>query len=107
MAKFEVDGVNYELVQSPTFGEARAIEKVTGTPFGAIDMSRLSIDTVQALVWNSMHRVNPDITFDDVDDIDTAILAGLFEALEEENEEADPTEAAAVVEEPPTSDPSA
>lgn len=92
MAKFEVDGVNYELVQSPTFGEARSIEKVTGTPFGAVDMSRLSIDTVQALVWISMRRVNADVTFDDVDNVDTAILAELFEAIEEEAEdEADPT----------------
>ena len=92
MAKFEVDGVNYEFVQSPRFGEARAIEKVTGTPFGAVDLARLSIDTVQALLWISMRRVNPEITFDELDDIDTAILADLFEAVEEEGE-ADPTSA--------------
>ena len=92
MAKFEVDGVNYEFVQSPTFGEARAIEKVTGTPFGAVDMARLSIDTVQALLWISMRRVNPDAAFEDIDGVDTKVLAGLFEEVEEEAE-ADPTSA--------------
>ena len=92
MAKFEVDGVNYEFVQSPTFGEARAIEKVTGTPFGAVDMARLSIDTLQALLWISMRRVNPDAAFEDIDGVDTKVLAGLFEEVEVEAE-ADPTSA--------------
>jgi hypothetical protein len=88
MSKFEVDGVNYEFVQSPTFGEARAIEKVTGIPFASMaDPSKQSVDLMQALVWVSMRRVNPEITFDDLDDLDMGVLAGLQEEVEP-----DPTE---------------
>ena len=91
MSKFEVDGVNYEFVQSPTFGEARSIEKVTGIPFASMtDPSKQSIDLMQALVWVSMRRVDPEITFDDLDDLDMGILAGL---QEDQEAEADPTPA--------------
>lgn len=91
MSKFEVDGVNYEFVQSPTFGEARAIEKVTGIPFSSMaDPSKQSVDLMQALVWISMRRVDPEITFDDLDDLDMGILSGLAEV-----EPPDPTQAEA------------
>jgi len=85
--KFEVDGTAYEFVESPTFGEARAIEKVTGVPFSAMaDPKNQTVDFMAALVWVSMRRVNPDVTFDDIDDIDMAVLAAL-----QAPEPADPT----------------
>jgi hypothetical protein len=76
--KFEVDGTEYVFVQSPTFGEARAIEKVTGVAFAEMaDVKNQSVDFMQALLWVSMRRVNPEMTFDDLDDIDMGVLAGL------------------------------
>jgi hypothetical protein len=101
MPKFEVDGVNYEFVQSPTFGEARAIEKVAGIKFAEMaDPTKQSVDLMQALVWVSMRRENPDITFDDLDDLDMGILSGLQEEVEAQ---ADPTEPGDAAGEPTTS----
>lgn len=88
MAKFEVDGVEYELVDSPTFGEAKAIEKVTGRPFSTMSDENQPIDVMQAFVWISMRRSNPDITFDDLDDLDMSVLAGLQEQQGEQEEPA-------------------
>lgn len=100
MAKFTVDDVEYEFVQSPTFGEARAIEKVAGVAFAAMgDPSKQSVDFMQALVWISMRRVDPDITFDDLDDIDMGVLGSIQEATAAP---ADPTEADVEVVETPT-----
>lgn len=91
MTKFVVDDVEYEFVQSPTFGEARAIEKVAGVSFADMaDPSKQSVDFMQALVWVSMRRVNPEITFDDLDDIDMGVLADL---TQQQEEPADPTPA--------------
>ena len=88
MAKFEIEGVNYEFVQSPTFGEGRAIENVTGVPFASLaDPSKQSVCMLQALVWISMRRVNPEIAFQDLDDIDMGVLADIQDA----EPEADPT----------------
>lgn len=78
--KFEVNGTEYEFVQSPTFGEARAIEKVTGQPFASFgDQKSPTVDFMQALVWISMKRVDPEVTFDDLDDLDMGLLASLQE----------------------------
>jgi hypothetical protein len=78
--KFEVDGTEYTFVESPTFGEARAIEKVTGVSFA--DMGKPTVDTIQAQLWISMRRVDPAVTFDDLDDIDMAVLSGLVEGVQ-------------------------
>jgi hypothetical protein len=78
--KFEVDGTEYTFVESPTFGEARAMEKVSGVSF--TDMAKVTVDTIQAQLWISMRRVNPDIAFDDLDDLDMAVLSGLIEGVQ-------------------------
>jgi len=79
MSTFTVEGVEYTLVQSPTFGEARAIEKVTGKSFAAISTNPelQTMDFTQALVWVSMKRVEPTLTFSDLDDLDIEILASI------------------------------
>jgi hypothetical protein len=71
--KFTIDGTTYEMAQSKvTFAEARAVEKVTGHTFQAINTSpdlRNSTDVVQAMIWISMKRAEPTLTFSDLDDI--------------------------------------
>lgn len=82
MAKFVVDGVEYEVVmENITFAEARAIEKVTGTSFSAVmaNPSLQTIDFAQALAWVSMKRVNPTLTFSDLDDMEMAAVAPVDE----------------------------
>jgi hypothetical protein len=67
-------GVTYELVQSKvTFAEARAIERVTGHTFTEITNNpelRDSTDVIQAMIWISMKRDEPTLTFSDLDDIE-------------------------------------
>jgi hypothetical protein len=52
---------------------------VSGVPF--TEMGKPTVDTIQAQLWISMKRVNPDIAFDDLDDIDMAVLSGLIDAV--------------------------
>ena len=80
MAKFEVDGVEYTLVDSPTFGEAKAIEKASGCVFAAMDGKNQPIAFMQALVWISMKRVKPEIRFEDLDDLDMGVLGDVQQA---------------------------
>lgn len=72
--KFTIDGTTYEMAQSKiTFAEARAVERVTGHTFQAINTDpdlRNSTDVVQAMIWISMKRANPTLTFSDLDDIE-------------------------------------
>jgi hypothetical protein len=93
--KFTIDGTTYEMAQSKiTFAEARAVEKVTGHTFQAINTDlnlRNSTDVVQAMIWISMKRSNPTLTFSDLDDIE---IDGIeWEDDSEDAAEADPTEA--------------
>lgn len=94
--KFTIDGTAYEMVRSKvTFAEARAIEKVTGHTFQAISSDpeiANSTDVVQAMIWVSMKRVEPTLTFSDLDDI--AIDGIEWETDEGEAAPADPTETA-------------
>lgn len=73
MTKFSVEGQNYELVDSRlTFGEAAALERVTGLTFGEIQQQgteRASIAVTQAFVWISMKRVRPELKFSDLDSL--------------------------------------
>lgn len=72
--KFTIEGTTYELVQSKvTFAEARAIERVTGHTFAAITSDpelRNSTDIIQAMIWISMKRAQPTLTFSDIDDVE-------------------------------------
>lgn len=74
MAKrFTHDGTEYVLVeQHATFGEARAIEKLTGVTFKALATdpeAQQSLDVIQAMFWISMKRVDPTLKFEDLDAI--------------------------------------
>lgn len=84
--QFIVRGTKYELDQERlTFGEARAIERVTGVTF---DKLAGDIMSTQALVWVAMKRAEPTLKFSDLDDL----TFGEFEMLEDPPEvEADPT----------------
>jgi DNA-binding MltR family transcriptional regulator len=87
MMKFEVDGTEYEFVESMTFGEARSLEKVCGVPFSQLaDPKNQGVDFMAAQVWISMRRVNPDLTFDDLDDLDMSVLLALAEEKGDEPE---------------------
>lgn len=64
---------DYDLIVSGmTFGEARAFEKVSGHTFAEIMSKPQLRDTttvLQALIWVSMKRKIPTLTFGDLDDI--------------------------------------
>lgn len=96
MTQFTIAGTTYDLVESPTFAEARAIEKRTGHTFDAIKRDkalRKSVDVVQALLWVSMKRKEPTLTFGDLDDIEIgAIEWHTDETAEEEEGSPDPSE---------------
>ena len=74
MSTFRIPGLDetFDLVSKPTFAEARAIEKVTGHNFEAIQRDkglRGSATTTQAILWVSMKRTIPTTLFSDLDDI--------------------------------------
>lgn len=105
MAKFTVDGVEYEMVQwdRVTFAEGRAIEKITGSKYAElVAAGGASLDFLQALVWVSMKRKTPDVTFDDLDDM---VIDIDLDVTEDEGaaEEADPTDGDVETEESTTS----
>ena len=86
--KFEINGTKYELAQKDiTFGEARAIEKVTGHAWQAIrtDVTLAqSVDVTQAIIWISMRRDEPSLAFSDLDAVE---IDGIV--WDDEPEEAD------------------
>ena len=94
MTQFTIGDSTYDLVESPTFAEARAVEKRTGHTFEAIKRDkavRTSIDVVQAMLWISMKRKEPTLTFGALDDIEIAAIE--WHVDEEPAEEApDPSE---------------
>lgn len=93
--KFTIDGTTYELVQSKvTFAEARAIERVTGHTFAAITSDpelRNSTDVIQALIWMSMKRVQPTLTFSDIDNVE---IDGIEWTKDDDETAPDPTQPA-------------
>lgn len=99
MSKFVIDGTTYEMIESRfTFAEARAVEKVSGVSFQDVmdgGAKNASIDVTQALLWISMKRVDPTLTFADLDDV----AIDEIEWPEDDEPEADapdPTDAAPV-----------
>lgn len=98
--QFRVPGHDetFEMVSKPTFGEARAIEKVTGIPFAKMqaDPTAQTIDATQAFLWVSMKRKVPTLTFSDLDDVAIDGIEWMPDADEEqpgEGEAPDPTDA--------------
>jgi hypothetical protein len=97
--KFTIAGTTYELAQSKvTFAEAKAVERVTGHTFQAIQSDptvQQSTDVIQAMIWISMKRVDPTLSFSDIDDVE-------IDGIEWESEEPapDPTELVASPESP-------
>lgn len=66
--KLTVDGERAEIdVEKLTFAEARAIEKVTGADI-AEALKKMSMTTVQALIWVTWKRHHPGSLFSDFDD---------------------------------------
>lgn len=87
--KFAVDGVEYEMVQDNiTFAEARAIEKVTGKSFQSLmsNPNEMTMDVTQALAWISMKRVEPTLSFSDLDDVEISAVAAIDEGAPAEPE---------------------
>lgn len=96
--KFRIDGdsTEYEMLSTNlTFAEARAVEKATGQTFASIASSGdadQSVDVIQALLWVSMKRVNPTLTFADLDDIDMVTIEYVEEEAGVEVAEVSPLE---------------
>lgn len=93
--KFKVNGEAYEFDDSRmTFGEARALEEVTG-----LNMSDLgkgsSIATTQAFIWLAVRRRDPSVKFLDLDDWNIADLEMDGEEAKAEGDDADPFELSA------------
>lgn len=86
-----------------TFGEACVIERTTGIRFTDED-GRGSAEFIKAMVWVSMKRKDPTLTFSDVDDVPMRVLMSLSdddEAAESEApKDAEPEPEPVVVESP-------
>lgn len=101
---FEVDGEEYTFLTDDdlTFGEARAIERTSGVKFSDED-GRSSVEFIQAMVWASMKRKQPTLSYSEVDNIPMKVLNSLVGDDDDEVAEEDPTPAADVeVAEPST-----
>lgn len=98
MSEFTVKGEVFEMVDASrlTFGEAAAVERVTGHTLQQIqndDSLSGSVVVVQALLWVSMKRKQHDLQFKDLNDLSMGDIEWP-EADESEAEvEADPTDA--------------
>lgn len=91
-----LDDVKHELdLDKMLFSEARAIQKVTGMTLPeAVDaFNHGDVDVVQALVWVTVKRSQPTLTFSDLDS--RAIGDAKIDIQPDEvSDETDPTQAA-------------
>lgn len=97
MLRVKANGQEFEIDPSKfTFGEGRAIEKVTGEPFGSFGpaLQAGSLTAVQSLVWVAAKRKDPTLKFSDLDEWDLGDLDIEDDDAPEEGAEADPTPAA-------------
>lgn len=94
--KFSIDGTTYELAQTKvTFAEAKAVERVTGHAWLAINKDpelRSSTDVIQAMIWISMKREQPELAFSDIDDIAIDSIEWDDESEGDAEKSVDPTE---------------
>ncbi len=71
--RFEYDGETFDLIRKKfTFGEAAALEGVTGLTIGQILEGGPETETValmQGYIWISIKRKRPTFTFADLDDV--------------------------------------
>jgi hypothetical protein len=84
--RFKVDEVEYEFDEEKlTFAEGRALEKVTGKPFGQLGPAAEegSLVVIQGFVWVALKRSQPTLKFSDLDDR----RISEFEFQEEHDEE--------------------
>lgn len=75
MLRFTVDGVKHEFDPTKlTFGEGRALERVTGYPFKDIETHATAgeLTVLQAFVWIAMKRQDPTLQFSGLDDVSLA-----------------------------------
>lgn len=87
--KFTLDGESYELDGARlTFGEGRAVEKVTGLPIKAVGAAAVegSLLATQAFVWVAMKRRQPTLKFSDLDDV---VLSDVQFQADEDDDGAD------------------
>lgn len=71
MMRFSVDGVKHEFDEERlTFGEGRALEKVTGHTFGELPAmsAKGDLTVMQAFIWVALKRQEPTLGFSDLDD---------------------------------------
>ena len=77
-----VDGKRYEIPSSLRIGETRMIKKITGLNPPEFMQAVAELETTQdpdvgiALVWWVVHRENPAVTLDDLDDLDWSQIEG-------------------------------
>lgn len=107
--KFTIDGETFELAQSKvTFAEAKAVERVTGHAWLAINKDpelRSSTDVIQAMIWISMKRSRPELAFSDIDDVAIDAIEWDDESEEVPGEPVDPTEPVEAPESLPVDEP--
>lgn len=94
MMRFVIDGTKYEFDENKvTFGEARALEKVTGQKFddltdaldppqrknpkGELEEATPDITALQAFIWVAMKRTDPTLKFSDLDDVAFGDIEGV------------------------------
>lgn len=92
--RFSVDGVKHEFDEERiTFAEGRAIEKVTGEPFGQIarHAHEGNLTVMQAFIWVALKRDEPTLQFSDLDDRAMADFEFHEDPAEDAEEDARPT----------------
>lgn len=70
--KITIRGADYDIDPANlTLGEAKRIESVTGKTFSqwGAELAAGSVGALQALIWTLMRRSDPELRFDQVDDI--------------------------------------
>lgn len=81
-------GVRHEVdLTKLTFGEGRALEKVTGKSI--TDLAKPDLTTMQAIVWVALRRADPSLQFSDLDNMAMSDLD--LEQVEDEEDPENPT----------------
>ena len=97
--RFVHNGTTYTFTQRLTFAEGRAVEKFTGHVVAELGEPHVRGSSVvlQAMMWVTMKRVDPELKFTDLDDMSIDDFEFLPNDLQDEADEMDevgPTDAA-------------